>query len=350
MKIAVINAGSSSLKYKLFLMPEGRVLESKIVEHIGEEGSSIQTHHDALSSLALEYDSIDAFGHRVVHGGEEFVSPTRIDDGVIEKIRALIPLAPLHNGANLEGILVAKKERPHTAQIAVFDTAFHSTMPAEAYRYALPQKSYTVDKIRRYGFHGMSHSYVSKKAAEMLKIEYSALNAITLHLGNGASICAIEGGVSIDTSMGFTPLEGLVMGSRSGDLDPAILLYMQRELGMSLDEVDRLLNKESGLMGLCGENDMRAILSSQSESALLAQRVMVRRIQKYIGGYMALLGRVDVLVFTGGIGEHAAVIREQVLASPLFGDLEVVVIETNEELEIANEVFSVLKEEGLENG
>jgi len=342
MKIAVLNSGSSSLKYKLFSMPEGREIEAKVVEHIGEEGSSILNHHDALDSLNLKYEDIDAFGHRVVHGGEAFSDATLVNERVIEVIGELIPLAPLHNGANLEGILVVQDKTPSTPQVAVFDTSFHATMPEEAYRYALPKEMYTKHQIRRYGFHGTSHSFVSKKAAKILNIPYNKVNLITLHLGNGASVCAIENGKSIDTSMGFTPLEGLVMGSRSGDIDPAIVLFMQRELEMSVNEVDILLNKESGLIGLCAENDVRSLLLSDTEDKILAKKVMVRRIQKYIGAYMALLGHVDGIVFSGGIGENAVAIREMVMDSQLFASLKVLVIKTDEELEIANKVMELV--------
>jgi acetate kinase len=347
MRVAVLNAGSSSLKYKLFLMPSAEVLESKIVEHIGETDSLFSNHHEALESLEIDFSTLDAIGHRVVHGGEDFKSSVLIDKDVSKAIEKLIPLAPLHNPANLEGIKVALSFAPKTAQVAVFDTAFHSTMPKEAYLYALPHKIYDEYKVRRYGFHGTSHSYVAKKAAQELGRELQELNLITLHLGNGASVCAIEKGKSIDTSMGFTPLEGLIMGSRCGDIDPAIVLYLQREVGLSVSEVDKLLNKESGLLGICGENDVRSIVESENESAQLALQMMVRRIQKYIGSYLALLGEVDALVFTGGIGEHSAFIRESVMNSKLFKELKVMVVETDEELEIANEVVKTLKKKAL---
>ncbi len=344
-KIAVINAGSSSLKFKLFDMDRREVLDSFLIEHIGEEGAEFQNHHEALKSIDVDFNSLSAVGHRVVHGGEEFTKATLITEDVLKSIEKLAPLAPLHNPANVEGVVVATTATPTTPQIAVFDTAFHSSMPKEAYLYALSQEMYKKYGIRRYGFHGTSHSYVAKEAARLLKKELSELNLITLHLGNGASVCAIEGGKSIDTSMGFTPLEGLVMGTRSGDIDPAIVLYMLRELGMSPDEVDSELNKNSGLKGICGENDVRTIVQSDDKSAKLALQMMIRRIQKYIGAYMALLGRVDAIVFTGGIGENSSYVRESVMSSALFSSLDVLVIKTDEELEIANECLKVLKGE-----
>ncbi len=343
MKIAVINAGSSSLKFKLFDMQTKEVLKSFNIEHIGENGAKFSNHHEALESIDVDFASLDAIGHRVVHGGEEFKESVLINGEVIDTIDKLSTLAPLHNPANLEGIIVAKKKAPNIPHIAVFDTAFHSTMPKEAYLYALSFEMYEKHKIRRYGFHGTSHAYVSKEAAKILDRDISELNLITLHLGNGASACAIENGKSIDTSMGFTPLEGLVMGSRSGDIDPAIVLYMQRELGLSVDEVDNALNKESGLFGICGENDVRDILNSKDEKAKLALAMMIRRIQKYVGAYMALLGRVDAIVFSGGIGENSSYVREKVLESQMFSGIKSLVIKTNEELEIANECLRVLK-------
>jgi len=342
-KVAVINAGSSSVKFKLFDMQTKEPLQTVNIEHIGEEGGAFKNHHEAIKSIGIDFSSIDAIGHRVVHGGEKLSKSVLIDAGVIDEIDRLSSLAPLHNPANLEGILVVMKKAPTTPQIAVFDTAFHSSMAQEAYMYALPYKMYDTHKIRKYGFHGTSHSYVLKEAAKILGKNVSELNIISLHLGNGASACAIKNGKSVDTSMGFTPLEGLVMGSRSGDIDPAILLYMQRELGMSVDEIDKLLNKESGLLGICGDNDVRTIIESKDEKAKLALDMMTRRIQKYIGSYMALLESVDAIVFTGGIGENSAYIRERVLESKMFHGIKSLVINTNEELEIANECLKVLK-------
>ncbi len=386
MKIAVINSGSSSIKFKLFHMPQGKVLAHVLVEKIGEYSSQItlnhgekkklikavvKNHHEGLKkivSLLSDLDiltalsSLDAIGHRVVHGGENFHSAVVINELVIKEIEALNPLAPLHNPANLEGILVARKKAPLVKQVAVFDTAFHFHMPKEAYLYALPYEMYETNKIRRYGFHGTSHSFILKQTALKLKKDVNDLNIITLHLGNGASACAIEKGISVDTSMGFTPLEGLMMGTRSGDLDPAILIYMQRELGLSVDEVDTTLNKKSGLLGICGDNDVRNIIDSADEKAQLALHMMIRRIKKYIGAYIALLGRVDAIVFSGGIGENSSYIREKVLENLPCGikmdkfaneahstfisspesDVKLLVIKTDEELEIAQECLKLL--------
>lgn len=366
MKIAVINSGSSSIKFQLFKMPEGRVLAHILVEKIGEESSKtsliyedekividslIQNHKEGIEeilTLLRKYNildnlkSLDAIGHRVVHGGEEFHKSILINEKVIQKIKSLIPLAPLHNPANLEGIVVSMAKAPEVPQIAVFDTAFHFNMPKEAYLYAIPYEMYEKHQIRRYGFHGTSHSFVAKEASKILKKDLAKLNLITLHLGNGASICAIENGVSIDTSMGFTPLEGLIMGTRSGDIDAGILFFMQRELGLSVDEVDKLLNKKSGLVGICGENDVRSITESKDEKARLALDMMIRRIKKYIGSYMALLGDVDAIIFTGGIGENSEYIRNKAMENIKI-ESKVMVIKTNEELEIARDCLSVLK-------
>ena len=343
MKIAVINSGSSSLKFKLFDMDTKELIYSKLIENIGEKDSKFKTHHEVLESLDIDFSSLDAIGHRVVHGGDEFHMPTIVDDEVLKKIKALIPLAPLHNPANIEGIEVACGYAPNIPQVAVFDTAFHFHMPREAYLYALPFEMYEKHKIRRYGFHGTSHSFVSKESAKILKKDLSELNLITLHLGNGASACAIQKGISIDTSMGFTPLEGLVMGTRSGDVDPAILIYMLRELGLSVDEVDKILNKKSGLLGICGKNDVRELINSKDEKSKLALDMMIRRVKKYIGSYMALLGDVDAIVFTGGIGENSSYVRDKILDSAFFERIKILVIKTDEELEIANECLRVLK-------
>ncbi len=386
MLIAVINSGSSSVKFQLFSMDDTKVLAQVLVEQIGEFSSHtslkyqektfnitsvIKNHKSALEQIVLlleeheilkNFTSLDVIGHRVVHGGEAFHNATLIDEEVIKKIKSLIPLAPLHNKANLEGIYVTRKLAPKVPQVAVFDTSFHAKMPKEAFVYALDYELYEKHHIRRYGFHGSSHAYVLQESAKILQKGLDELNLITLHLGNGASACAIQNGVSIDTSMGFTPLEGLVMGSRSGDIDPAIVLYMQRELGMSVDEVDTALNKHSGLVGLCGENDLRAIIKQDDERSQLAIEIMCRRIRKYIGAYMALLGRVDAIVFTGGIGENSKYIRAKVLKEFPFGieldsslnehnstsistpssSVQVLVVKTDEELYIAKECIAEL--------
>lgn len=343
MRVLVLNSGSSSLKCKLFNLSNKEVIYEKHIENIGEIGESIKNHYEALESLEIDFDKIELVGHRVVHGGEYFKEATIIDEKVIEKIQKLIPLAPLHNASNLEGIHLVKKKLPNVIQVAVFDTAFHSTMDESSFMYALPMEMYKKHAIRRYGFHGTSHSFLMKEASKILNIDIDNINLITLHLGNGSSACAIKNGKSIDTSMGFTPLEGLVMGSRSGDIDPSIVLYMQRELDFSVNEVDNILNKKSGLVGICNENDVRKILLSQDDDSKLALKMMIRRIQKYIGAYLAVLDNVDAIVFSGGIGENSSYIKDEVLKSKIFENIKSLVIKTDEELEIANECFRVLK-------
>jgi acetate kinase len=343
MKIAVINSGSSSLKFKLFYMPDERVLIEKEIEHIGEKGSAISNHTAAIEALDIDFSEIDAIGHRVVHGGEKFINATIIDDEVMQDIEDLIPLAPLHNPANLEGIRVAKQKAPNILQIAVFDTAFHATLDKEAFLYALPYELYENNQVRRYGFHGTSHAYLLKKAASRLKKCVDEVNIITLHLGNGASVCAIKNGKSIDTSMGFTPLEGLIMGTRCGDIDPAIVLYLQEHLQLNATQVDTILNRKSGLLGICGDNDVRNILNATDEHSKLAINMMVRRIQKYIGSYMVLLEDVDAIVFSGGIGENSQEIRERVMNNKIFKDIKFLTIKTDEELEIAKDCLKILK-------
>ena len=368
MKILVLNAGSSSLKYKLF--DNRRVLAQGSVAHIGEPGG-VPNHEKALETaessliekgVLRSFGELDGVGHRVVHGGERFRAPTRIDKGVIDAIRALIPLAPLHNPANLQGIESMAKKAPNVPQVAVFDTAFHQTMPKEAWLYALPMRFYEKEGIRRYGFHGTSHYYVAKEAAKRLKRPLNECNLITLHLGNGASLCAIKEGKSVDTSMGFTPLAGLVMGTRSGDVDPEIPILLQKQ-GY---DADKILNKESGLKGLCGDNDLRRIqdrAAAGDEAALTALRVYTRRIRHYLGAYMAQLGHLDALVFTAGVGEHSATVRRMVCEGlENFGialdsarndrneteisddssAIKVFVIPTDEELEIAMQTETLL--------
>jgi acetate kinase len=401
-KILVINSGSSSLKYQLIDMTRRAVLTAGSVERIGESASALRHAWDTggghMESLAREVAApdhraafaaigaalrdtgimddvarVDAIGHRVVHGGERFRAPTRIDAGVVAGIRALIPLAPLHNPANLLGIDVCLELFPAVPQVAVFDTAFHQTMPPHAYRYALPEALYTDHQVRRYGFHGSSHAYVARRAAGHLGASPDALNLITLHLGNGASAAAIQGGRCIDTSMGMTPLEGLVMGTRCGDLDPAVVFYVGRTLGLDPAAVEALLNKDSGLKGLCGANDMREVLRRMDAGdapARLAFEVYGYRIRKYIGAYAAALGRVDAVVFTAGIGENAAAVRAQACAGlEMFGihfdarrnaaasgetaeiqadnsAVKLLVVRTNEEIEIAEQARAVLATAG----
>lgn len=339
MKILVLNSGSSSVKFKLFNMRESRIIAAGIVENIGRSDAhaSVQTdtrdftfagdikHHDdaieAVRTLLVanrilpRFDALDGIGHRVVHGGEAFIRPVLITPGVLATIEALSPLAPLHNPANAKGIHAMRVLAPGVPQVAVFDTAFHHTMPPAAYRYAIPEHFYAEHAVRRYGFHGTSHAYVSEACATRMERPLEALNLITLHLGNGASVCAVHHGRSIDTSMGLTPLEGLVMGTRSGDIDPGITAYLSRETGMDAQAIDQVLNHESGLAGLCGTNDMRDIetrMRTEDPQALLAFELFVRRIRKYIGAYAVLFDRLDAIVFTGGIGEHSAAVRRAV--------------------------------------
>ncbi len=343
MKILVLNAGSSSLKFELFDMPAERALASGLVERIGGEGSrlvwradgdeivverSIDDHAlglelvlqvltDGPSAPLESLGQVGAVGHRVVHGGEAFAHPVRIDAEVEAAIEDHAELAPLHNPPNLLGIRVARRVLPEVPHVAVFDTAFHQTLPPEAYLYALPYDQYTQGRVRRYGFHGTSHRFVASRAAALLGRPLEGLRLVSCHLGNGASIAAIDGGRSVDTSMGLTPLEGLVMGTRCGDLDPAIPLFLQRERGMSAEQVDRLLNKQSGMLGLSGiSNDLRSIeraAQAGEPRARLALDVYCYRIRKYVGAYTAVLGRVDALVFTAGVGENSDLVRAGVL-------------------------------------
>jgi acetate kinase len=339
MKILVINSGSSSIKYKLFEMTSKSLLAQGTVERIGEskgkiaheifsnkmgeqsfvETNSIPDHTDGLTRIG-EYlmnkaygviqspNEIMAVGHRVVHGGEQFSQTMLITNEVKSKIRELCFLAPLHNPANLLGIEVAEKVFPDAKQVAVFDTAFHQTMPDFAYRYAIPQKLYDNQQIRSYGMHGTSHLYVSKKATKYLGKNSIDTNLITIHLGNGCSISAIKGGKSVDTSMGLSPLPGLMMGTRSGDIDPAIIFFLHKNLQMPVEKIDNLLNKDSGLKGIAQENDMRMIekrFEEGDENAKLALEMYCYRIKKYIGSYLAVLGKTDAIIFTAGVGQNS---------------------------------------------
>ena len=337
MKVLVVNCGSSSIKYQLYEMPKKRVISKGLVERIGEEKAALEHHyadevrrlegqisdHEEGMALILETltgpegvlehpEEIGAIGHRVVHGGEEFTGSVTITPEVIASIERFADLAPLHNPPNLTGIRAAMHELPDVPQVACFDTAFHATIPEVAYTYALPYQLYEKFGIRRYGFHGTSHRYVARRAAELLKIDKHAINCITVHLGNGCSMAAVRGGESVDTSMGLTPLEGLVMGTRTGDFDPAILFYLA-DRGYDVTSLNKLCNKQSGLLGISGtSNDMRTLLERSQqgdERARLAIDVFCYRIKKYIGMYTAVLGRVDAIVFTGGIGENAAAVR-----------------------------------------
>lgn len=333
--IIVINAGSSSIKFKLFNADTLETLHQGLIEEIHNHHEGFERLHQDLLDKNIDFAQIKAFGHRVVHGGEFFNAPTLIDNDVIEKIRTLIPLAPLHNPANLEGIYAAQALASNVKHIAVFDTAFHQSMPEYSYRYPLPNELYTSLHVRRYGFHGTSHHYVASEASRLLKKPLETLNLITLHIGNGVSACAIEQGKSIDTSMGMTPLEGLMMGTRSGSIDPAIVAYLIREGGFSIDDVDTLLNKKSGLLGIGGASDMRTLLQSPAKEATLAIEMFTYRLKKQIGAYMAVLTHVDALVFTGGIGEHSKEIRDLTCKGLERFDLKTLVIATDEELQIA---------------
>jgi acetate kinase len=346
-QVLVLNSGSSSIKYQVF-DHDLTVLATGLLERIGEpQGRAthlivaddrelvveepIADHEVGFARLVAVLEEagvgteLGAIGHRVVHGGDEFVAPTVIDAAVMDRIRAQVPLAPLHNPANLTGIEVATRLRPELPQVAVFDTAFHGTLPPHAYRYAVPAELHRDHGVRRYGFHGTSHAYVARRAAEHLGRPIGELKLITLHLGNGASATAIDGGCSVETSMGLSPLEGLVMGTRSGDIDPAVIFHLIRQAGMSPDEVETLLNRRSGMKGLCGENDLRTVADragTGDEDAQLALDVYCHRIRKYVGAYTAVLGGLDALVFTAGVGENADGIRAQVCR-----DLEVLGIE-----------------------
>ena len=316
MKILVINSGSSSIKYKLFEMPSEKLLSQGLIEHIGEEGSGVQDHRQGLKIILNQVDGVSAIGHRVVHGAEAFKKPVVVDERVIRKIKQCCAIAPLHNPANLAGIMACKKLLPGIKQVAVFDTAFHQTIPDYAYIYGLPYEYYTKYGIRKYGFHGTSHEYVAHEAARILKKPLVRLKIITCHLGNGCSIAAVDRGKSVDTSMGFTPLEGLVMGTRCGDTDPALITHIMRKAKLDDKQVDRILNKFSGLKGISGiSNDMRELevkAHSGNVRAKLAIKVFIYRIKKYVGSYISAMSACDAIVFTGGIGENQKDVREEV--------------------------------------
>ncbi len=347
MKILVINSGSSSIKFQLLDMVGDSVLASGLVERIGEaeafikctlrpgctgelvttQTTSIPNHESGMllavdlltdseeGVIANRYD-IAAVGHRVVHGGEDFHQPTFITRHVLAAIEKNIPLAPLHNPANIDGIRVAQELFAGVPQIAVFDTAYHQTIPPHAYHYALPYEIYEQHRVRRYGFHGTSHKFVASECALLMDKPLNRLNLISIHLGNGCSMTAIKDGKSVDTTLGLTPLEGLVMGTRSGDVDPALHAYLARNCGMDINAIDQMLNKESGLKGLCGLNDMRDIhnaIAAGDSRAKLALAIQTYRNKKYVGAYMAVLGRVDAIIFTAGIGENDETVRELTL-------------------------------------
>lgn len=394
MRILVLNSGSSSIKFQLFAMDTKTSLASGLVEQIGSSSSRavlkangetyeikrfIKDHHDGLEAMnelfvtshtLHDLSELDGIGHRIVHGGESFFSSMIVDESVIKKIEEISPLAPLHNPGHLAGIKNAMKESKNVPHVVVFDTVFHQSMPEYAYRYALPYDVCKTHHIRKYGFHGTSHRYVCKQAAKMLGIEFDKFNAISLHLGNGASACAVQNGKSIDTSMGLSPLEGLIMGTRSGDMDPAVVIYLLNIGVLKWNEIDNFLNKKSGLFGICGSSDMREVVSKMQndERAKLAFEMFCYRVKKYIGSYYAILGRVDALIFTGGIGENAPNTRQKIcdelkhLGIHINHDLnfqdmrdercidgddakiKTLIIPTNEELEIAIETARVIKE------
>lgn len=395
MNILVINSGSSSIKYQLIEMVQEQTMASGLVERIGEEQGRLKTVFypgtEREESFVLEtrirdhshgmqraivmlmnpengvlHDSsgIAAVGHRVVHGGEDFQQSCRITSEVVNSIKRNVPLAPLHNPPNLDGIRIAMEMFPAVPHVAVFDTAFHQRMPAHVFMYALPYELYEEHRVRRYGFHGTSHGFVAAECARLLGKPLAECNLITAHLGNGCSMAAIEKGISVDTSLGMTPLEGLVMGTRSGDVDPALHLFLQQNRGMDMLSVNQLLNKDSGLKGLCGINDMRDIhhaIAQGNPRAQLALDVQTYRNRKYIAAYIAVLGEVDALVFTGGIGENDPITRAKSLERlKNFGlqldeeknrerstaarcisreqsPIKIFVIPTNEELAIARE-------------
>ncbi len=397
MKVLVINSGSSSVKYQFIDMENETVLCKGLAERIGLEGSRIvhrvgsEKHiiekelpdHDTAIREVLkvltdekigvikDLKEIGAVGHRVVHGGEKFASSVLIDDEVINVLEENVDLAPLHNPPNIMGIKAIKKLLPDVPNVAVFDTAFHQSMPKKAYLYAIPIELYEKYRIRRYGFHGTSHRYVSRRAAEILGKPYESLKIITAHLGNGASIAAVKNGKSVDTSMGFTPLEGLVMGTRSGDIDPAIVIYLQQKLGMNVDEVYTTLNKKSGVLGLFKKSsDMRDLedaVFEGDEFARLVLDIYEYRIAKYIGAYAAAMNGVDVIVFTAGVGENSPIIRKEVCENYLSflgikiddkandakgqekiistedSKVTVMVIPTNEELVIARDTKEIVE-------
>lgn len=398
MNILVINCGSSSLKYQLIDMNGEEVLAKGLVERIGIEGSRIKhdttgkerviieepmKDHKRALELVLEaivdekygaiksMDEIGAVGHRVVHGGEDFSSSTIIDDEVMKAIENNIELAPLHNPPNIMGIEACKELMPEVPMVAVFDTAFHQTIPADNYIYALPYELYEKYKIRRYGFHGTSHKYVSQRAAEILGKDIRDLNIVTAHLGNGSSVTAVEGGKSVDTSMGLTPLEGLAMGTRSGDIDPAIIPLIMEKEGLSFEEVNQMLNKSSGVLGISGISsdfrDLEIAADEGNQRAKLALEVFANRVKKYIAAYAAQMCRIDVLVFTAGIGENSASMRElicdgleclniiidkelneqasgkEAIISKNIGGVTIMVIPTNEELMIARDTLELVQ-------
>lgn len=384
--ILILNSGSSSLKYEVFRYEKGETLvplARGLIEKIGEPGSGVGHHLEAIKilfeaqrSLFLD-QTLLGIGHRVVHGGERFKGAVEIDDAVLSGIREAIPMAPLHNPANLAGIEATRNQWPRIPEVAIFDTAFHQTLPESAWRYAIGEACEGACRIRRYGFHGTSYSSICRQVSVFLGKRRETLNLMVLHLGNGASVCAIREGQSVDTSMGMTPTAGLVMGTRTGDLDPGILLHWMRTEGITPDLLDRRLNRESGLMGLSGTNDMRELLQAVDagcDRSSMALSVYVHRIRHYIGAYLTQLPQLDALVFTGGVGEHAARVRMKILENLAHlgfsldlernaakdsgireiqrgdGGVRILVAPANEEREIAIQVCEVLGLEPRELG
>ncbi|GIH09547.1 acetate kinase [Rhizocola hellebori] len=355
-----MNCGSSSLKWRLF--DQAEKVAGGLVERVTDHGSAL---HEVLS--AVDLTGLDAVGHRMVHGGLRFSRPTLIDDEVIAAVAELIPLAPLHNPPNIAGVREARRMLPEVPQVAVFDTAFHRTIPPMNAHYAIDSAVAAEHGIIRYGFHGTSHAYVSRQTAKLLGREPAEVNVITLHLGNGASACAVKGGRSFATSMGLSPLEGLVMGTRSGNIDPAIIFHLHRVAGMPVEAIDDLLNKRSGLLGLCGDSDMREVLRRDDEQAKLALAMYCERIKSYVGAYTAMLGGVDAVAFTAGVGENSAAVRAaslsnlefmgiavdetrnakgEAIISPDGARVAVCVVPTDEELEIATQTEALLSSNG----
>ena len=398
MKILVINCGSSSLKYQLIDMSNNGVLAQGLVERIGIDGiltqkvdgrekyiveTDLKDHQMAIDlvlktlvdekqGVIKSMDEISAVGHRVVHGGEKYSKSVIVNDEVLANLEELVKLAPLHNPANIIGIKACQALMPNTPMVVVFDTAFHQTMPQKAFMYPVPYKFYEEDHVRRYGFHGTSHKYVAGEVAKWMDKDIKDLKIITCHLGNGVSVTAVDGGKSVDTTMGFTPLDGIIMGSRSGSIDPAIVTFLQKEKGYTPDEVDNILNKQSGVLGVSGVGtdfrDIRAAAEKNDARALLTMDIYGYQIKKQIGAYAAAMGGLDAIVFTAGIGEHAPEVRIRALTNMEFlgididavkndnqnvGDgmeistpeskVKLFVIPTNEELMIAEETLELIK-------
>jgi acetate kinase len=359
-RVLVLNCGSSTVKYRVFDGPD------TVARGLAERLSTPADFDAALRSATSNISDISLVGHRVVHGGESFQQATVIDDDVVKAIESLVPLAPLHNPPALNGIAVARQLLPDVAQVAVFDTAFHATIPAEGRTFAIDASLAERWAVRRYGFHGTSHAYVARRTAEILGLDASAANIITLHLGNGASACAVRGGRSVATSMGMSPQGGLVMGTRSGDLDPTVIFHLHRVAGLPIEEIENSLTRFAGLQGLTGDNDLRSVLRRRSAgdtAATLAFDVYCRRIKEYVGAYLAVLGGADAITFTAGVGENAPAVRAAALSgltalgievdpernnanapviSPPGARTAVCVVPTDEELEIANQSRAAL--------